>query len=51
MITATDRIQNLLVDLRIPQMDFNEVFKDQNDLTPLEAVELFLQEYQRIKIE
>ena len=51
MTSATDRIQNLLTDLRIPQMDFNAIFKDQNDLTPLEAVERFLQEYQRIKIE
>ena len=51
MTSATDRIQNLLTDLRIPQIDFNTVFKNQNDLTPLEAVERFLQEYQRIKIE
>ena len=51
MTSATDRIQNLLTDLRIPQIDFSTVFKNQNDLTPLEAVERFLQEYQRIKIE
>ena len=45
MTMAPDRMQNLLADLRIPQMDFNAVFNDRNELTPLEAVERFLQEY------
>ena len=51
MITPLERVQNLLSDLRMAQVDFDAVFAGKNDLTPLEAVELFLLEQQRMRIE
>lgn len=51
MITPLERVQNLLTDLPMSQVDFDTVFAGKNDLTPLEAVELFLLEQQRIRIE
>lgn len=51
MITPLERVQNLLTDLRMSQVDFDTVFAGKNDLTPLEAVELFLLEQQRMRIE
>ena len=51
MITPLERVQNLLTDLRMSQVDFDMVFAGKNDLTPLEAVELFLLEQQRMRIE
>ena len=51
MITPLERVQNLLTDLRMTQVDFDAVFAGRNDLTPLEAVELFLLAQQRIRIE
>lgn len=51
MITPLERVQNLLTDLRMSQVDFDAVFAGKNDLTPLEAVELFLLEQQRMRIE
>lgn len=51
MITPLERVQNLLTDLRMSQVDFDMVFSGKNDLTPLEAVELFLLEQQRMRIE
>ena len=51
MITPLERVQNLLTDLRMTQVDFDAVFAGKNDLTPLEAVELFLLAQQRIRIE
>ena len=44
MITPLERVQNLLTDLRMAQVDFDIVFSGKNDLTPLKAVELFLLE-------
>lgn len=44
MITPLERVQNLLTDLPMSQVDFDTVFAGKNDLTPLEAVELFLLE-------
>lgn len=44
MITPLERVQNLLTDLRMSQVDFDMIFAGKNDLTPLEAVELFLLE-------
>lgn len=51
MITPLERVQNLLNDLRMAQVDFDAVFTGKNDLTPLEAVELFLLEQQRMRVE
>ena len=51
MITPLERVQNLLTDLRMTQVDFDAIFAGRNDLTPLEAVELFLLDQQRIRIE
>lgn len=51
MMTPLERVQNLLTDLRMVQVDFDTVFAGKNDLTPMEAVELFLLEQQRIRIE
>lgn len=51
MITPLERIQNLLPDLRMAQVDFDSIFAGQNDLTPLEAVERFLLEQQRMRTE
>lgn len=51
MITPLERVQNLLNDLRMAQVDFDAVFTGKNDLTPLEAVELFLLEQQRMRAE
>ena len=51
MITPLERVQNLLTDLRMAQVDFDMIFSGKNDLTPLEAVELFLLEQQRLRIE
>ena len=51
MITPLERMQNLLTDLRMSQVDFDMIFAGKNDLTPLEAVELFLLEQQRMRIE
>ena len=51
MITPLERIQNLLSDLRMAQVDFDSIFAGQNDLTPLEAVARFLLEQQRMRTE
>lgn len=51
MMTPLERVQNLLTDLRMAQVDFGTVFAGKNDLSPLEAVELFLLEQQRMRIE
>lgn len=51
MITPLERVQNLLTDLRMSQADFDMLFAGKNDLTPPEAVELFLPEQQRTRIE
>ena len=51
MIAPLERVQNLLSDLRMSQLDPNTVFSGRNDLTPLESVELFLLEQQRLRTE
>ena len=39
-----------MTDLRMPPVDFEQIFREKNQLTPLESVELFLLEEQRICI-
>lgn len=50
MLTPLERVQNLLRDLRIQPVDFDAIYAGQNDLTPLAAVELFLQEELRLRV-
>ena len=51
MQTPTERINNLVSDLRLQPVDFDELYKGRNKLTPLESVELFLDEELRLRIE
>lgn len=51
MITPLEWVRNLLTDMRMSQVDFDVIFSGKNDLTPLEAVELFLLEQQRLHTE
>ena len=45
-----ERVNNLLSDLRIAPVDFDAVFAGKNSLSPLECIELFLLEEQRLRI-
>jgi DNA replication protein DnaC len=51
MLTPLERVQNLLSDLRIQPIDFDAIYAGKNDLTPLDAVELFLQEELRLRVQ
>lgn len=51
MITPLEQVQNLLTDMRMSQVDFDAIFSGKNDLTLLDAVELFLLEQQRLRTE
>ena len=51
MLTPQERVLNLLSDLRIQLVDFEALYAGKNDLTPLESVELFLAEEQRLRVE
>lgn len=51
MQTPTERINNLLSDLRLQPVDLDKLYKGRNHLTPLESVELFLDEELRLRIE
>ena len=51
MLTPQQRVLNLLADLRIQPIDFDAVYAGKNNLTPLESVELFLAEEQRLRVE
>lgn len=51
MIPPLERVQNLLTDLRMSQVDFSAIFAEKNNLTPIEAVELFLLEQQKMRME
>lgn len=46
-----DRIQLLLAGLRLPPVDFEAVFAGKNALTPLQCIELFLTEEQKLRTE
>lgn len=48
---ALDRVTLLLGNLRMPPIDFDTTFSGKNNLTPLEIIELFLLEQQRLRIE
>ena len=51
MLTPQERVLNLLSDLRIQPVDFGALYAGRNNLTPLESVELFLTEQQRLRVE
>lgn len=51
MLTPQERVLNLLSDLRIQPVDFEALYTGKNNLTPLESVELFLAEEQRLRVE
>jgi DNA replication protein DnaC len=51
MQTPLERVTTLLSDLRIAPVDFEAIYRGKNDLTPLECVELFLLEEQRIRVQ
>jgi DNA replication protein DnaC len=46
-----ERVMALVSALRMTQVDFERLFASKNGLTPLESVELFLAEQQRLRIE
>ncbi len=51
MQTTLDRVRTLMSDLRIAPVDFDAIYGGKNDLTPLECIELFLVEKQRLRVE
>lgn len=51
MNTTLDRVALLLENLHMPMLDFDMVYAGRNNLTPLESVELFLVEKQRLRID
>lgn len=51
MMKSIERLVGLLTDLRMSPVDFDFLYAGQNDLTPLESVELFLLEQQRLRVE
>ena len=51
MLTPQERVLNLLSALRIQPVDFEALYAGKNNLTPLESVELFLAEEQRLRVE
>lgn len=50
-MTSLEKVRNLMLDLRIPAVDFNKIYSGNNSLTPLESVELFLEEELRLRTE
>lgn len=51
MITSTDKISVLTRDLRLQNVDLSKLYDGRKSLTPLESVELFLEEELRLKVE
>ena len=51
MQTPTERINSLIADLRLQPVDFDELYRGKNKLTPLECIELFLQEESKLRTE
>ncbi len=51
MQTPTERINSLIADLRLQSVDFDELYRGKNKLTPLECIELFLQEESKLRTE
>lgn len=51
MMRPMDRVTGLLADLHMNPVDFEAVFAGKNMLTPMESVELFLLEQQRLRVQ
>jgi len=51
MTTSVDNITALLSALRMSPVNFDNLYANQNNLTPLQSVEIFLREQQRIRID
>ena len=51
MMRPIDRVTGLLSDLRMNTVDFEALFAGKNTLTPVESVELFLLEQQRLRVQ
>lgn len=51
MTKPIDRVTGLLCDLHMTTVDFDALFSEKNALTPLESIELFLLEQQRLRTE
>ena len=51
MNKTVDRINSMITDLRLAPVDFNSLYQDQDNLTPLKSVEMFLEEELRIRID
>lgn len=51
MSMSLSRIQPLLAGLRLQEVDFEALFSGKNNLTPLQCIELFLLEEQRLRTE
>jgi len=51
VITSTDKISVLTRDLRLQNVDLSKLYDGRKSLTPLESVELFLEEELRLKVE
>lgn len=51
MMRPIDRVTGLLSDLRMNPVNFEALFDGENMLSPLESVELFLREQQRLRVQ
>jgi DNA replication protein DnaC len=51
MMRPIDRVTGLLSDLHMNPVDFEALFAGKNTLTPVESVELFLLEQQRLRVQ
>ena len=51
MQTPTERVNSLLSELRLQPVDFGRIYSGRNKLTPLESLEIFLEEELRLRVE
>ena len=51
MQTPTERVNSLLSELRLQPVDFESIYSGKNKLTPLESLEIFLEEELRLRVE
>ncbi len=51
MMHPLDRVMGLIADLHMSPVEFEAIYAGKNDLTPIESVELFLLEQQRLRVE
>lgn len=51
MQTPTERVNSLLSELRLQPVDFESIYFGRNKLTPLESLEIFLEEELRLRVE